>query len=186
LPILPVLNCHILIAPAPYPQFFNNARVLNFADRDGWQWTPELFNPVNLRRHDWDAITNCIVSLELGSGIRTTIIPGSQQSAYMNKPWPNLSHNCPLKLWDKIWTDDFQEKGATIRGLQRKRTRDVQLKGVIHAFTAIAQIIFVLSGLWRCGERGPRLHEQTLAKSIAQLSSQAVGQNLDRRPSRIA
>ncbi|KAJ5156907.1 uncharacterized protein N7482_008007 [Penicillium canariense] len=41
-------NNHVPIAPAPYPQFFNNARVLNFADKEGWQWTPQLFNPVNI------------------------------------------------------------------------------------------------------------------------------------------
>ncbi|KAJ5179080.1 CAZyme family GH20 [Penicillium capsulatum] len=40
-------NKHIPIAPAPYPQFFNNDRVLNFADQKGWQWAPHLFNPVN-------------------------------------------------------------------------------------------------------------------------------------------
>lgn len=41
-------NNHVPISPAPYPQFFNNARVLNFADKEGWQWTPQLFNPVNI------------------------------------------------------------------------------------------------------------------------------------------
>ncbi|GAB1197547.1 hypothetical protein APSETT444_006844 [Aspergillus pseudonomiae] len=41
-------NDHMPIFPAPYPDFFNNSRVLNFADRDGWQWTPALFNPVNV------------------------------------------------------------------------------------------------------------------------------------------
>lgn len=41
-------NTHQPIFPAPYPQFFNNTRVLNFAGRDGWQWTPELFNSVNM------------------------------------------------------------------------------------------------------------------------------------------
>jgi hexosaminidase len=40
-------NNHVPISPAPYPQFFNNARVLNFADIEGWQWSPQLFNPVN-------------------------------------------------------------------------------------------------------------------------------------------
>ncbi|CAG7943896.1 unnamed protein product [Penicillium salamii] len=39
---------HVPITPAPYPQFFNNTRVLNFAGRAGWQWTPQLFNPVNI------------------------------------------------------------------------------------------------------------------------------------------
>lgn len=41
-------NTHEPITPAPYPQFFNNTRVLNFAGRDGWQWAPELFNRVNV------------------------------------------------------------------------------------------------------------------------------------------
>jgi hexosaminidase len=41
-------NDHMPIYPAPYPAFFNNSRVLNFADREGWQWTPALFNPFNI------------------------------------------------------------------------------------------------------------------------------------------
>ncbi|PLN85324.1 glycoside hydrolase [Aspergillus taichungensis] len=41
-------NSHVPITPAPYPQLFNNTRVLNFADQSGWQWTPKLFNPVNV------------------------------------------------------------------------------------------------------------------------------------------
>lgn len=40
-------NDHSPITPAPYPQTFNNSRVLNFGDVRGWQWTPDLFNPVN-------------------------------------------------------------------------------------------------------------------------------------------
>ncbi|KAJ5086200.1 hypothetical protein N7532_010971 [Penicillium argentinense] len=40
-------NDHVPIIPAPYPQLFNNNRILNFADMDQWQWTPQLFNPVN-------------------------------------------------------------------------------------------------------------------------------------------
>ena len=35
------------ILPAPYAQFFNESRALNFADVDGWQWQPALFNQVN-------------------------------------------------------------------------------------------------------------------------------------------
>lgn len=35
------------ILPAPYAQFFNESRVLNFAGVDGWQWQPALFNQVN-------------------------------------------------------------------------------------------------------------------------------------------
>ncbi|KAI1343730.1 glycoside hydrolase family 20 protein [Xylariaceae sp. FL0016] len=41
-------NDHTPILPAPYPQFFNESRVLNFAGRGGWQWTPALFNPENV------------------------------------------------------------------------------------------------------------------------------------------
>lgn len=40
-------NDHTPILPAPYPQFHNNTRTLNFADVPGWQWDPSLFNPVN-------------------------------------------------------------------------------------------------------------------------------------------
>ncbi|KAI1823952.1 putative beta-N-hexosaminidase [Xylaria intraflava] len=45
---LSLKNNHVPVAPAPYPVFFNETRVLNFADREGWQWQPALFNPVNL------------------------------------------------------------------------------------------------------------------------------------------
>lgn len=41
-------NDHMPILPAPYPAFFDNSRVLNFADREGWQWNPALFNPYNI------------------------------------------------------------------------------------------------------------------------------------------
>ncbi|KAL0932168.1 glycosyl hydrolase family 20 [Colletotrichum truncatum] len=40
-------NDHMPILPARYPQFFNESRVLNFADVTGWQWTPADFNPFN-------------------------------------------------------------------------------------------------------------------------------------------
>ncbi|KAK7742231.1 hypothetical protein SLS62_010750 [Diatrype stigma] len=40
-------NDHMPILPAPYAQFFNESRVLNFADVNGWQWQPALFNQVN-------------------------------------------------------------------------------------------------------------------------------------------
>ncbi|KAI3329771.1 putative beta-N-hexosaminidase [Ustulina deusta] len=42
-----IKNDHMPILPAPYPQFFNETRVLDFAGRAGWQWEPALFNPVN-------------------------------------------------------------------------------------------------------------------------------------------
>lgn len=41
-------NDHTPVSPAPYPQFFNATRVLDFAGQDGWQWEPALFNPTNL------------------------------------------------------------------------------------------------------------------------------------------
>lgn len=41
-------NDHTPILPAPYPQYFNNERVLNFAGVDGWQWEPSLYNPFNI------------------------------------------------------------------------------------------------------------------------------------------
>lgn len=36
------------ILPAPYPQFFDESRVLNFAGVEGWQWQPAMFNHVNI------------------------------------------------------------------------------------------------------------------------------------------
>jgi hexosaminidase len=41
-------NDHMPILPAPYPQFFNETRTLNFGGQPGLQWNPALFNPVNL------------------------------------------------------------------------------------------------------------------------------------------
>ncbi|KAF2686778.1 glycoside hydrolase family 20 protein [Lentithecium fluviatile CBS 122367] len=40
-------NDHMPILPAPYPQFYNVTRTVNFANEPGWQWDPSLFNPVN-------------------------------------------------------------------------------------------------------------------------------------------
>ncbi|KAF4125482.1 hexosaminidase [Geosmithia morbida] len=42
-----IKNDHTPILPATYPQFFNESRILNFADKPGWQWTPADFNNVN-------------------------------------------------------------------------------------------------------------------------------------------
>lgn len=42
-----IKNDHMPILPAPYPQFFNETRVLDFGGHAGWQWEPALFNPVN-------------------------------------------------------------------------------------------------------------------------------------------
>ncbi|KAI5920855.1 putative beta-N-hexosaminidase [Camillea tinctor] len=41
-------NDHVPISPAPYPQFFDESRVLSFAGREGWQWHPALVNPFNI------------------------------------------------------------------------------------------------------------------------------------------
>lgn len=43
-----IKNDHMPILPAPYPQFFNESRIMNFGGRTGWQWEPALFNPFNL------------------------------------------------------------------------------------------------------------------------------------------
>jgi hexosaminidase len=40
-------NDHSPILPAPYPQFYNVTRTMNFANIPGWQWDPALYNPVN-------------------------------------------------------------------------------------------------------------------------------------------
>ncbi|KAF2014815.1 glycoside hydrolase family 20 protein [Aaosphaeria arxii CBS 175.79] len=40
-------NDHTPILPATYPQFYNVTRTLNFANEQGWQWDPSLFNFVN-------------------------------------------------------------------------------------------------------------------------------------------
>lgn len=40
-------NDHDPIFPARYSQFFNESRVLDFADEPGWQWTPAEYNPFN-------------------------------------------------------------------------------------------------------------------------------------------
>ena len=40
-------NDHMPILPAPYPQFYNVTRTINFANTADWQWEPSLFNPVN-------------------------------------------------------------------------------------------------------------------------------------------
>ncbi|KAJ4305873.1 hypothetical protein N0V90_001406 [Kalmusia sp. IMI 367209] len=40
-------NDHTPILPLPYAQFFNVTRTLNFANVEGWQWDPSVFNYVN-------------------------------------------------------------------------------------------------------------------------------------------
>ncbi|KAI2622289.1 glycoside hydrolase family 20 protein [Xylaria nigripes] len=45
---LSIKNDHVPVSPAPYPVFFNETRILNFANCKGWQWQPALFNPINV------------------------------------------------------------------------------------------------------------------------------------------
>jgi hexosaminidase len=40
-------NDHSPILPAPYPQFYNVTRTMNFANIPDWQWDPSMYNPVN-------------------------------------------------------------------------------------------------------------------------------------------
>ncbi|EOA90534.1 glycoside hydrolase family 20 protein [Exserohilum turcica Et28A] len=40
-------NDHMPILPAPYPQFYNVTRTLDFANVPNWQWEPSLYNPFN-------------------------------------------------------------------------------------------------------------------------------------------
>ncbi|KAF1937146.1 glycoside hydrolase [Clathrospora elynae] len=40
-------NDHMPILPAPYPQFYNLTRTMNFANIPGRQWDPSMYNPVN-------------------------------------------------------------------------------------------------------------------------------------------
>jgi hexosaminidase len=42
-----IKNDHTPIYPATYPQFFNESRILDFAEVSGWQWSPEDFNHDN-------------------------------------------------------------------------------------------------------------------------------------------
>lgn len=41
-------NDHTPILPKRYPQWYNISRTLNFADQEGWQWEPSLFDPYNV------------------------------------------------------------------------------------------------------------------------------------------
>ena len=119
-------NAHLPITPAPYPQFFNNTRVLNFADQDGWQWTPELFNPFNATEQpDASAVKGAVLA---------------------------------------AWNDNGPD--ATTQ---------------LEAYYAIRNGIPVVASRAWTGARGPRLEEQSLDESIEKLTSNAVGQNLDRR-----
>ncbi|CAL5872812.1 uncharacterized protein PFLUO_LOCUS7081 [Penicillium psychrofluorescens] len=119
-------NNHVPITPAPYPQSFNNTRILNFANQDSWQWAPQLFNPVN-----------------------TT-----------EQPHSNAVRGAILAAWNDNGPD------ATTQ---------------LEAYYAIRNGIPVVASRSWTGSRGPRLDETSLDESIALLTSNAVGQNLDRR-----
>lgn len=119
-------NNHVPITPAPYPQFFNNARVLNFADKEGWQWTPQLFDPVNITEQpEQKAVRGAILA---------------------------------------AWNDNGPD--ATTQ---------------LEAYYAIRNGIPVVASRAWTGDRGPRLDEAGLEDSIEILTSNAVGENLDRR-----
>ncbi|KAL4925946.1 uncharacterized protein BDV17DRAFT_293927 [Aspergillus undulatus] len=42
-----IKNDHTPINPATYPQFFNESRILHFAEVSGWQWSPDDFIHAN-------------------------------------------------------------------------------------------------------------------------------------------
>lgn len=128
---LSLKNDHVPITPAPYPQFFNTARILNFADVKEWQWTPQLFNPVNkTEQPDSKAVRGAIMA---------------------------------------AWNDNGPD--ATTQ---------------LEAYYAIRNGIPVVGSRTWSGSRGPRLLPLTLDESIERLASHAIGQNLDRKLSRIS
>jgi hexosaminidase len=49
-----IKNDHTPIFPATYPQFFDESRILNFADIPRWQWSPAAFNHVNTTQQPSD------------------------------------------------------------------------------------------------------------------------------------
>ncbi|KAJ5355532.1 uncharacterized protein N7496_012744 [Penicillium cataractarum] len=122
-------NNHVPITPAPYPQFFNNARVLNFADKEGWQWTPQLFNPVNITEQpEQKAVRGAILA---------------------------------------AWNDNGPD--ATTQ---------------LEAYYAIRNGIPVVASRTWTGSRGPLLDEVGLEDTIEILTSNVVGENLDRQISK--
>ncbi|KAL7273531.1 hypothetical protein RUND412_003611 [Rhizina undulata] len=50
-------NDHMPILPAPYPQYFNVSRILNFGNVPGLQWEPSLYNPFNVSE-EWQLPKN--------------------------------------------------------------------------------------------------------------------------------
>jgi len=43
-----IKNNHSPVLPAPYPQSLNISHTLNFGDKEGYQWEPKDYNPVNI------------------------------------------------------------------------------------------------------------------------------------------
>ncbi|KAJ5769744.1 uncharacterized protein N7511_001795 [Penicillium nucicola] len=97
-------NDHVPITPAPYPQAFNNTRVLNFAGRDGWEWTPQLFNSVNVTEQpDAKAVQGAILAAWNDNGPDATTqleayyairdgIPVVASRAWSGNRGPRLEH----------------------------------------------------------------------------------------------
>jgi hexosaminidase len=121
-------NDHMPINPAPYAQFFNNTRQLNFADVPNWQWNPALFNPVNVTEQ-----------LEPGASTNRGAI---------------------LAAWSDSGPD------ATTQ---------------LEAYYAMRDGIPVVAARAWSGARGLNLTVSTLSSSLALLTANAPGQNLDRR-----
>jgi hexosaminidase len=121
-------NDHMPINPAPYAQFFNNTRQLNFAGVPDWQWNPALVNPVNVTEQ-----------LEPGASTNRGAI---------------------LAAWSDSGPD------ATTQ---------------LEAYYAMRDGIPVVAARAWSGARGLNLTVSTLSSSLALLTANAPGQNLDRR-----
>ncbi|KAK8020992.1 glycoside hydrolase family 20 protein [Apiospora arundinis] len=121
-------NDHAPILPAPYPQFFNETRTVNFANQNGWQWQPALYNPVNK----------------------------TEQLA-----------------------EDARENKGAILAAWNDNGPDATTQ--LEAFYAMRRGIPLVAARAWSGARGPQLNVLTLDDSIDFLSTQAPGQDLDRR-----
>lgn len=119
-------NDHMPIFPAPYPQFFNNTRVMNFGGIEGWQWNPSLFNPFNVTE----------------------------------QPTQKTVKGAILAAWNDNGPD------ATTQ---------------LESYYAIRNGIPTVGARSWSGNRGPILEQSSLSSSMDILTSNAVGQNLDRQ-----
>lgn len=121
-------NDHMPILPAPYPQFYNVTRTMNFANVPGWQWDPRLFNQFNTTEQ-----------LEPGaSGNKGAILAA--------------------------WSDSGPD--ATTQ---------------LEAYYAMRDGIPVVAARAWSGARGLNISAEDLPSTLALLTSNAPGQNLDRR-----